>query len=135
MILNQAFFTNYVLSLKAAYNFTEDYALELNGFFLSTSQRKVTTDLLGNYNVATANIVNSKSYYGADFRWSPIYGKMGFMGKRIVYFDMFFLGGVGMMQTVGLTNTSTIGYHIGTGQEYALTRSMAARWDLELVFL
>lgn len=127
-IINDAFFTNAVMSARVGWYFSETYAVELNAMILGTSERSVTKDLNERRGVTTRSLVTAQSYYGADFKWSPVYGKMGSFNTSIVPFDLYFSLGGGMTRTNQGENTSTI--HFGTGQIYALAKWAAFRWDL-----
>jgi outer membrane beta-barrel protein len=124
--LNDAFFNDFMVSGRLAYYFRERYAAELLATFVNTSNAKVTNDLQARQ-VNTTSLVTPKSYYGVDFKWSPIYGKMTWINKKIVHFDMYFSAGPGM---TGTDNGSEPTLHIGTGQLFSLNKSVGLRWDL-----
>lgn len=127
LILNDAFFNDFAFSGRAAFYFTEKYGLEVTGIGLSTQNKGVTDGLAQERNVNTESLATPKSYYGAAFKWAPVYGKMGFLNKSIVPFDTYFLVGGGITQTNQGTSPPTL--HLGTGQIYAIRKWMAARWD------
>ena len=126
-VMNDAFFLNFGLDGRLAYYFRERYGIEFTGFFLTTSERQVTSDLRDKRGVSTRTIVSPKSYLGLDFKWTPIYGKMTWINRSIVPFDLYFSLGGGTTATNQGANEPTI--HLGTGQAFALSKSMAARWD------
>lgn len=128
IITNQAFFMSSSLGLNFGFYFSELLGLELSYASLSTSERKVTTDLREKAGITTQSFINSESYMGADIKWSPIFGKMAFSNRSIIPFDMYFALGGGQMRTNQNTQPTVI--HLGTGQVFALTKSIAARWDL-----
>ncbi len=127
LVLNDAFFINFGVNGRLGYNFTERYGVELVGFGLTTSQRQVTKDLASKRGVETRSLITPKSYYGLDFKYTPIYGKMTNSGASITPFDLYFSVGAGMTGTnQGGTEPSL---HLGTGQIFALSKGMAFRWD------
>jgi outer membrane beta-barrel protein len=126
MVLNDAFFLNYGVNARINYSFSERYALEIPIFFLATTTRAVTEGLYKR-GVTTTSFVTPKSYYGLDFRWTPVYGKMGFSSGKIVPFDLYFAVGAGLTSTV--QGASEPALHLGTGQIFARTKSSAFRWD------
>lgn len=128
IVMNDAFFLNVGLNLRLAYFFTETMGLELAAHMVGTSEKQVTKDLANNAGVLTRTLVSPQGYYGAAFRWTPVYGKMGFLDKSIVPYDLYFLVGGGMTKTNQDSNETT--FHFGTGQTFALTKWMAARWEL-----
>jgi len=127
-IINDAFFTNTVLSTRLGFAFTESYALELNGMLIGTRERKVTSDLNNERGVVTRTLVAPQLYYGADFKWTPVYGKVGYFDRKIVPFDIYFSLGYGMTKTNHATTAGT--FHFGTGQTFALAKWAALRWDI-----
>lgn len=126
--INNPFFINMGASVRGGYYFQERYGVELMYFFLSSSERTVTDNLRSKRNVKTESLVTPKSYFGADFKWTPIYGKTTFINKRIVPFDFYFSAGLGNTSIADGSSAPTV--HLGGGQAFALSKSMALRWDL-----
>lgn len=126
--LNNPFFTNIGIGLRAAYYLKESYAIEGLFNFGTTASRQVTDDLETKRRITTDNVVTSKGFLGAAFKWNPIYGKITWLNKSIVPFDMNFNLGFGMTQTTENDSEPTI--HLGTSQVFAWTKSMAFRWDI-----
>lgn len=126
LIMNDAFFLNFGATGKFAYYFRERYGIEFTYTGLTTTKRQVTTDLEGR-KVTTTSLVVPKSYMGVDFKWSPIYGKMGWQSKSIVPFDMYFALGGGLTATNQGKSEPTL--HFGTGQIFAVNKWSAVRWD------
>ncbi|RYZ66629.1 MAG: outer membrane beta-barrel domain-containing protein, partial [Proteobacteria bacterium] len=127
LVLNDAFFMNFGLNGRLGYNFSERYGVEVTGFALTTSQRDVTKDLASKRGVLTTSLITPKSYIGLDLKYTPIYGKMTSSGASITPFDLYFSVGAGMTATNQGGSEPTL--HIGTGQIFALSKSMALRWD------
>jgi outer membrane beta-barrel protein len=130
-VLNDVFFSNYGLSGRFAYYFQERYGIEFISEFLSNNPRGVVNDLR-DHGVATKTFVAPKTFYGVDFKWSPIYGKMTWRNRRITPFDMYFSSGLGVTGTNQSGSEPTL--HLGTGQVFALSKGMAFRWDLSWNF-
>ncbi|MCB0364840.1 MAG: outer membrane beta-barrel domain-containing protein [Bdellovibrionaceae bacterium] len=126
--INNPFFTNLGAALRGGYYFEEKYGVEAVYFFLSSNERAVTDNLRTKRNVKTESLVTPEGYIGADFKWTPMYGKMTFMNKRIVPFDFYFSAGIGLTKTDQGGNEPTV--HLATGQAFALSKKMAVRWDL-----
>jgi outer membrane beta-barrel protein len=126
--VNNPFFNSIGANARLAYYFTERYAVEGIASFATTSTRQVTDDLEANRRITTDNVVTSNGYYVLAFKWNPIYGKMTWLNKTIVPFDINFNAGVGMTHTTEDEMEPTI--HFGTSQVFALSKSMAFRWDL-----
>jgi outer membrane beta-barrel protein len=128
MTTNSPWFLNLGVKVNIGYFFTESFGLEVGGMFLSNSERDVSKEIRENNNLQPEKFVNTKSHMGVDLIWSPIYGKVTFLNERIILFDMYFSGGVGTSTTNSQEKTNTT-FHVGTGQIFALSKSMAFRWD------
>ncbi len=131
-ILNDKFFSSIGVNGRLGYSFTERLGIELMVMVLATGERDVTKNLRERRGVKTTNFVSPQNYYGVDFRWTPVYGKMGFLNKKITTFDLYFSAGAGMTNTNQGGSEPTI--HLGTGQIFAITKSAAFRWDFSWNF-
>ena len=128
---NSPWFLNLGLKVNLGYYFTESIGVELSGIFLSNSEREVAKEIRENNQLQPEKFINTKNYYGIDFVWAPIYGKLTMLNNRIIPFDMYFSAGGGTSSTNSLEgNVPTI--HIGMGQIFAISKSMAFRWDYSL---
>jgi outer membrane beta-barrel protein len=127
-MMNDPWFTNLGLSAKLGYFFTEQWGVELDGLFLSTTARDNIKALQNNDQVSTSSIITVKGYYGASVVWAPIYGKMGMFGKKIIPFDMYFALGGGSSQIKNGSGGTTL--HAATGQIFSISKSLGFRWDL-----
>jgi outer membrane beta-barrel protein len=132
LVTNNAFFMTTYLQARLAYAFTEKLAMEFSFAMFMDQKYKVTQDLKDDAQVDTKSLLLPDSYYGADLRWSPIYGKMGMFSDGIVPFDMYFSAGGGIMTTN--QDTTPFAMHAGTGQIFAINKWMAFRWDLSMYF-
>lgn len=128
--LNDAFFIDATVNGRIGYYFRERYGVELTGLFISTSTRTVT-DNLAKRGVTTNSLITPKSFYGIDFKYTPIYGKMAFGNKKLTPFDMYFSAGLGQTTT---NNGNSPTLHLGTGQIFAMSKAFALRWDFSWNF-
>ena len=134
--LNNPFFNAVGASARLAYYLRERYAIEGIAAFASTTSRQVTDDLEsrpgcttpGCTGITTDNVVTSKGFYLLALKWNPIYGKITWLNKSIVPFDLNFNLGGGMTMTTEEESVPTV--HFGTSQVFAITKAMAFRWDL-----
>lgn len=131
-VTNDPFFNTFGGVVKAAYFLNETWGLELNYFALSTSEAQSTKELRDNNNVKTESLAYPKSYMGIDLMYVPIYGKMTWFNERILPFDLYFSGGYGSTSTSTNEKSGTI--HLATGQMFALSKSVAFRWDFSWNF-
>ncbi len=125
--LNNPFFTSYGAGGSIAYYLREQWALEGIGNFSASGSREVTDNLRSKRQIATTNLVTATSFFGAALKWNPIYGKITWLNKSIVPFDLNFSLGGGMTQTTDNQSVGTL--HFGTSQVFALSKAMAVRWD------
>jgi outer membrane beta-barrel protein len=131
MVLNDVFFLNVGLNGRFAYYFRERYGVEFVGSWLTSSERDITSSLNKTLLIRTQSLLTPTGYYGLDFKWIPIYGKMTWKNRTITPFDLYFSLGGG--QT--LTNQDPAPtLHLGTGQTFAMSKAMAFRWDLSWNF-
>lgn len=126
--INNPFFNAIGVSARLAYYLTERYAIEGIASFATTTTRQVTDDLEQDRGITTDNVVTSNGFYGLAFKWNPIYGKITWLNKSIVPFDLNFNFGLGMTSTTENEMEPTL--HLGTSQVFALSKGMAFRWDL-----
>jgi len=132
--LNNPFFNAIGVSARLAYYLRERYALEGIAAFATTTSRQVTDDLESRPGCATCtgittdNVVTSKGFFALAFRWNPIYGKITWLNKTIVPFDLNFNVGGGMTMTTEDETVPTL--HFGTSQVFAWSKAVAFRWDL-----
>ncbi len=131
-ITNDPFFMSVGGVGRFGYFFSEGFGIEFDYFGLTTTERQVTKDLRDKRSVSTTSLVSPKSFTGLDLVWAPIYGKMGLLNKAIVPFDIYFSVGYGATATNFGENAGTL--HLGTGQIFAKTKSVAFRWDFSWNF-
>lgn len=126
--LNNPFFNSMGANVRAAYYIREKYAIEGIAAFASTNKRQVTEDLEEKRGITTDTVVSSKGFYALAFKWNPIYGKITWLNKGIVPFDLNFNFGFGSTTTTDNQAAPTL--HLGTSQVFAWSKSTAFRWDL-----
>jgi outer membrane beta-barrel protein len=132
-VVNDPWFFGVGATLKGAYHLNEKWGLEGVASFISNSERQAVTDISKEHNVKPTEFIQISGYYGLHLMWTPIYGKTTWFNQRIVPFDMYFTGGLGSSTVETGSGGST--FHLGTGQLYALTKSMGFRWDLSWNFV
>lgn len=131
-LTNNPFFDTYGVNLRLNFFFTETIGLELNYWRHSVAARTVTTDLNSKYNITTKTMLSSLGYTGASLIFVPFYGKMTFMDKRIIPYDLYISAGGGVTETSYLDKAAP-SVHLGTGEIFALSKSFAWRWDFSNV--
>lgn len=131
-IINDAFFNNYEGGARLAWYLSEAWGAEFSYLAVGTSEKTVTSDLHTKHGVDTNQFVAPLSYYGGSVKYTPFYGKMALLNRRLIHFDHYFTAGAGMVSTNQRTNP--VAAEIGTGQLYAITKSWAFRWDVTWLF-
>ena len=130
---NSPWFINLGVKANIGYHFSESFGVEVSGMFLSNSEGESAKEIRSNNNLQPDKFVITKSNLGLDIIWSPIYGKISTLENEIIPFDMYFAFGAGMAGTNSQEKTVPT-FHAGTGQIFALTKSMAFRWDYSWIF-
>ena len=125
---NSPWFLNLGVKVNIGYYFTESLGIELSGIFLTNSEREVAKEIRTNNQLQPEKFINTKNYAGLDLVWAPIYGKLTMLNNRIIPFDMYFSLGGGTSST-NSQEGSVPTFHIGAGQIFAVSKSMAIRWD------
>jgi outer membrane beta-barrel protein len=126
-LTNDPWYWGMGVSGKFGYFFTEAWGIEASGSVFSTSEKQAIKDLRDSHAVSTSSLVTSKSFLGLDCVWTPVYGKLGLNNRKIIPFDMYFAAGFGNSGTSDSKSAATL--HLGTGQIFALSKSMGVRWD------
>lgn len=125
---NSPWFLNLGAKINLGYYFSESFGIELSGMFLSNSERDAAKEIRTNNNLQPDKFVVTKYNVGLDMVWSPIYGKITNLDNEIIPFDMYFALGAGTSSTTA-QEKSVPTFHLGTGQIFAISKSMAFRWD------
>lgn len=125
---NSPWFINLGVKANIGYHFSESLGVEFSGMFLTNAEGESAKEIRANNNLQPDKFVVTKSNLGLDLIWSPIYGKISTLDNEIIPFDMYFAFGAGMAGTNSQEKTVPT-FHAGTGQIFALSKSMAFRWD------
>lgn len=131
-LTNNPFFDSYGFNGRFSFFFTESLGLEIGFWSHSVAPKTVTTDLQSKYNITTKTMLSSLGYLGASLVYTPFYGKMTFLDKIIIPYDLYFSVGGGTTQT-SYTDKSAPSVHLGTGEIFSITKSFAWRWDLSYI--
>lgn len=131
VMTNTPWYNNFGAKLNFSYNFTETFGLELNTMFMTNSQRESTKEIREEHGLEAEQFVYTKRYTGLDLVWSPIYGKISNLNDSIIPFEMYFAIGGGTSSTNAREGDLPT-FHVGLGQIFAITKSIAFRWDYSL---
>ena len=105
-ILADDYATGFNFDLALSYHFTERWGVEVQYSSYALDDNDVTKEIgrLG----GSPDFGRVDSFYGVMGRWVPFYSKMSFMGTKVVYFDMSFGFGVGMLSYDQFTENQAV---------------------------
>lgn len=109
--INDAFYEKVGLGGKLAYHLEDSFALSVRG----TKWWQVRTDHAREGKLAfSSQLLNSELYGQAmlDGIWSPVYGKIAWLGSSIVHFDLYLLAGVGAVWSATSVAPRSEGPHV-----------------------
>jgi outer membrane beta-barrel protein len=92
--INDAFYEKLGMGGKLAYNFEDSFALALRGAYYW----QLRSSHVREGQIAFSSQLLTSQIHGQamlDGIWSPVYGKVAWLGQRIVHFDMYLLAGLG----------------------------------------
>ncbi|GAB4308330.1 MAG: hypothetical protein Kow0090_22660 [Myxococcota bacterium] len=93
--MNDPFKKRYPVGAHIIYHIGENFAAGLTGLYNMNVKSDDVTII--RKSGAAPNVTDLKYNLHLDFYFSPIYGKMAIMSDVIVNFDMFLVGGIGVM--------------------------------------
>lgn len=131
--INDPFGTGSITSAQLGYYFNERWGLDVNYTKAdmkdndNTDQFKSTFAVAPNYNFFDSSTMLSVTYV-------PLYAKMSFVDKYIIYFDMGLSLGIGSVDYIlkkeeGDENKSGLSYQIGINQQIFFSEHFAIRMD------
>lgn len=131
-LTNNPFFDSYGFNGRFSFFFTESLGLEIGFWSHSVSPKTITSDLHSKHGITTKTMLSSLGYLGASLIYAPFYGKMTFLDKFIIPYDLYFSVGGGTTQT-SYIDKSAPSIHLGTGEIFSINKSFAWRWDLSYI--
>lgn len=130
-LIGDPFLSTRSYGINGGYHFSEYFGVNLMFWQLPTSKSPaLQTFEAPPRSGATANTNYPKSFYGGELSYSPLYGKLSFVGKSIIYYDFHLLGGGGVTKTE--TGNYTTGL-AGAGQRFYLNSFMSLRVDYRVL--
>jgi outer membrane beta-barrel protein len=127
-----------MFNAAAGYYFTEFMGFEAT-YELGNLKDNDATDFFINKNGFAPNYNKFKSYMGANFIYVPFYAKMAFLDKKILYFDIQFSAGLGMLgyqsqiEAIqgGNKDFSTVAFSLDVSQQLFFAEHFAVRLDVK----
>ena len=91
---NDAFYRKYGFGGRLAYNLRDSFAVAASGTYYLASRSDYVRNGIAAFQ---SQLLQSQPSYSAMLEgvWSPVYGKAAWMGKSIVHFDFYLVGGLG----------------------------------------
>lgn len=132
MVPNDLFFDTFGADLKLGYHFNETWGVEAEGTFLTSSKSRVTKDMLSKQGVTVKNQITAKNFMGANVYYNSIYGKTALWDRKIIPFEVYFTGGMGMVDTT--VTKGAVGFKAGIGELFTIDKNRAARLELSMIF-
>ena len=111
--LNDAFYQKYGVGGRLAYNLEDSFALAARGTYLWQNR----TSHVREGNVAFQSQLLASQVYGQamlDGVWSPVYGKVAWLGSSIVHFDAYLLAGLGAVWSATSVEPRNEGPHLAS---------------------
>jgi outer membrane beta-barrel protein len=141
VIPNDEFTTYIPLGGRLDYFFSEDFGAELWGNYLVRVPSDLKDFLEQNFNQSLLVELPQQLQWlsGANFLWSPIHGKLGFLTEKLFHFDAhvaFGVGAVGTTVTKLQRNESKVDIagNVGLGLRFFLSENVALRYDYRQYF-
>jgi outer membrane beta-barrel protein len=111
--VNDAFFEKVGFGAKLAYNLEDSFGLALRGAYYA----QLRTSHVREGKLAFSSQLLASQIYGQamlDGVWSPVYGKVAWLGSQIVHFDLYLLAGFGGVWSATSIAPRKEGPHLAT---------------------
>jgi len=111
--VNDAFYEKVGIGGKLAYNLEDSFALALRGAYFS----QLRTSHVREGKLAFSSQLLASQIYGQamlDGVWSPVYGKVAWLGSQIIHFDLYLLAGFGTVWSATSAAPRAEGPHLAT---------------------
>ncbi len=96
--VNDAFYEKIGVGGKLAYNFEDSFALAVRGaYYWPLRSSHIREGQVAFSSQVLASQIHQQAML--DGVWSPVYGKIAWLGQQIVHFDMYLLAGLGSVWT------------------------------------
>ncbi len=111
--VNDAFYQKYGFGARLAYNVADSLALGVRGSYYSAVQ----TDYKKQGVLAFQSLLLSSKLHNelmGEAVWSPVYGKVAFLGHSIIHFDLYLVAGFGAVRSDTSLPPRNEGWHPAT---------------------
>lgn len=130
LVPSDVLYKTYGLTARLGYHFTEKWGFELNESYFTSSKSEDLQNLESKQRVSATNQTSIRNLLTGQIYFNQIYGKMAFLDKQIVPFELYNILGYGIAtdQNGDTSNALTV----GIGDLVSLSRSSAVRIELSL---
>lgn len=135
-LMNDPYSTGRMTNLAVGYFFSERYGMEFSYEQGNLVDNEGTSSYLRDFNGVSPDYNKFKSTKNLSFIFVPLYAKMSFLDRAILYFDMQFAAGVGILEygkqrQEGEDVASTPNFHFDITQQIFFHEHIAIRLDLK----
>lgn len=133
--IDNAFYTEVAPSIDITYYFKEKYAISLSYLHFFNFPRLIIKQLRDAV-LNDERQFKAKKTLGLYFHWSPVYGKITFLNKKLIPFDLYFSLGLAQINATykkpegARAKFSGLAVSGQVGQQFALTPSLAFHWKI-----
>jgi outer membrane beta-barrel protein len=133
--LNDAFYQKFGLGAEFAYHISEAFAIQALVTY-TLDPLNVETDNAGYHGSRPETQIpyaGKRTFlFGADFCWSPVYGKISLAAEYVMHFDTYVMGGIGGIGG-DLGESSNFGFAgaLGLGVRVFFNRTFALKLELK----
>jgi len=133
--LNDAFYQKFGLGAEFAYHISEAFAIQALVTYTLDPLNVETdnADYHGSRPETQIPYAGKRTFlFGADFCWSPVYGKISLAAEYIMHFDTYVMGGIGGIGG-DLGKSSNFGFAgtLGLGVRVFFNRTFALKLELK----
>ena len=127
--LNDAFYTHTSAGGAAIFYPHDGFGVGIGVDYLYLHARRSVNDDVRISRIAVPGLYNLPSLFAhADLTWVPLYGKVSVFDAAIIQFDLYATAGLGIASA--LTGSTPLALNLALGQHYALSRSLALRFEV-----
>ncbi len=136
LAMNEPFYNPLNFSINGTYHLTDQHAVNLafnmfmSGMTQYGEQLKRGEGLAPTQSFDASEAPAPKWMLLGNYQFTAYYGKISLSKQTVMNLSLFGLAGIGVIQTGGISN---IALNVGFGQNFYLTKQLAARFDLKLL--
>lgn len=105
----------------------DGYGLVTLGYTYHFFENLAAEAASGGYAFQTGGLNNKLLFYQGSLAFSPLYGKMSFFTWAVLNFDIYLIGGAGVVKYSGLRSGNSFMGNIGIGERIFINEYLSAR--------